>query len=161
MTFISHPSGRLLHQLLPYRKSHLIAMELGPYEEQHYMRNFDDYISYVDNSLFEEFTYTLMARGKPICIFGLRPYWQGVGEVWLLPSKYIDQHPIAVVKECRGFLEEMIYEYGIVRLQIAVCVANVTAYKFAKALYFKEESLMAKFGPEGEDYHMMVRFSDG
>jgi len=160
MTFITHPSGRLTHQLVPYRKSHLISMELGDYEKNHYESNFEDYISYVDAGLYEEFTYTIVARGKPICIFGLRPYWKGVGEVWLLPGKDIHKHPIAVVKECRGFLDEMMYEYDLKRLQIAVSVANDTAYKFAKALYFKYESLMERFGPEGEDYYMMVRLSE-
>jgi|SaaInlV_125m_DNA_1040241.scaffolds.fasta_scaffold130631_2 hypothetical protein len=158
MSFIPHPNINMGHQLVPYRKSHLISMELGDYERYHYEGNFDDYISYVDDGLIEEFTYTIMAKGKPICIFGLRPYWKGVGEVWLLPGKNIRQNPIAVVKECRGFLDEVMYEYDLKRLQIAVSVANKPAYKFAKTLYFNEESLMERFGPEGEDYYMMVRF---
>ena len=160
MTFIQDRPRNMLHQIMGYRKSHLVAMELNDYEKNYYANIFDDYLTYIDNGLFEEFTHTMMANGKPVCIFGMRPYWFGVAEFWLVPSVYISKYPIAVVKECRSYLDEMIRQYDLKRLQITVSYHNNTAYKFAKSLYFKKEGVLKKYGPEGADYFMMARFPD-
>jgi hypothetical protein len=48
-------------------------------------------------------------------------------------------------------------ELKIVRLQITVHSANFLALKWAKVLYFKEEGVLKKFGPDGNDFIMMAR----
>lgn len=77
----------------------------------------------------------------------------------MLPGAGIEDNSISVVRGARKLLDNVIQEYDIVRLQIAVRTSNDTAYKFAKALYFEDEAIMRKYGPEGADYHLMARFS--
>ena len=49
MTFIQDRPRNMLHQIMGYRKSHLVAMELNDYEKNYYANIFDDYLTYIDN----------------------------------------------------------------------------------------------------------------
>lgn len=144
--------------LIPFRPEHLLRMEMKG-DALEYLEFIPDYQQYIIAMAVPDFSWTLVRDGKPICIFGLRPMWPGVGEVWMLPGIGIEENAIALVKGGRHIFAQIEYEYQIRRLQIAVRKSNYTAYKFARVLYFKVESLMSQFGPEGDDYYMMTRIS--
>jgi hypothetical protein len=76
----------------------------------------------------------------------------------MIPSKDIHKNAILLVRGAKATTDTAINNYEIKRLQIIVRVENDVALRFAKSLGFSVESVMTKFGPEGADYYMMVRF---
>ena len=145
-------------QLVPFRPEHLYSIEIKGYELE-YVTSIPDYDEYVLENVIPEMTWTGIARGKVIIIFGLRPLWPGVCEAWMLPGAGIEDNAIAVVRGARKVLDSAMQKYDLMRLQIAVRSSNITAHKFAKSLYFRDEALMRRYGPEGADYYLMARFS--
>jgi hypothetical protein len=144
-------------QIVPFQPNHLYSLELKDYELE-YVSNIPNYDQYIIQNADPLLTWTAVVRGKIILIFGVRPFWPHVYEAWMLPGAGIEDNAIAVVRGARKILTNVMQEYDMMRLQIAVRVSNDTAYKFAKSLYFKEEAIMRQFGPEGADYYLMTRF---
>ena len=142
--------------LVPFRPEHLLRMEMKG-DALDYLEIIPEYPQYVIAMAVPDFSWTLLRNDKPVCVFGLRPMWPGVGEVWMLPGVGIEENAIALVKGGRHIFAQIEQEYGVRRLQIAVRKSNYTAYKFARSVYFEQESLMRQFGPEGDDYYMMTR----
>ena len=143
-------------QIIPYHPNHYYSIELKGYELD-YIRTIPNYDQYINENATPGLTWTVIIRGKVVAIFGLRFQWDRVAELWMLPGVGIENDPISVTRGARKILDNVIQEYDIMRLQIAVRVQNVTAYKFAKALYFEQEALMRCYGPELADYYLMSR----
>jgi len=145
--------------IVPYRPEHLLEIELRDYEAQNYKGHIEEYLEYVDMNVVEGLTWTAIGHGRVIGIFGFRPMWRAVGETWLLPGHGIERHAISVVRVARQIMTNVMYDFSLKRLQIAVSTQNDTAYRYAKSLYFEEEAIMKNYGPEGADYRLMVRLS--
>jgi len=143
-------------QLVPFQPEHLSHLELKG-DELHFADLIPNYYQYILDNAIPELAWTGIRDGKPVLIFGLRPYWVGVAEVWMVPGRGIERNPIALIKGARQILAQIEQKYNMKRLQIAVRKHNDTAYNFAKSLYFTVESVMTKFGPDGDDYLMMTR----
>lgn len=157
---ITFPEMRLAkgQHLVPYRREHLFDIDLKDYEKENYAGYIDEYLEYVDVNVVEGLTWSAIGYGKVRAIIGFRPMWRAVGEVWMLPGHGIERHAISVVRQGRAINDYVMEEFNLKRLQIAVSCQNDTAYRYAKSLYFKEESVMKHYGPEGADYRLMVRF---
>lgn len=144
--------------IIPLQYEHLFDFELQEHERE-YARAIPDYLRYVWDNSMEGWSWSAVGRGKIIAIFGLREYWGGTVEAWFLPGENLKYHTPSVVRGARAILGGAIRDYDITRMQICVKTTNDTAFRFAKALDFEVESTMRKFGPEGADYYMMVRFN--
>ena len=142
-------------QLIPFQPEHLLHMELKG-DELRFVDLIPNYYQYIIDNATPELAWTGIRDGKPVLVFGLRPYWVGVAELWMVPGKGIERNPIALVI-ARQVLAQIEQKYNMKRLQIAVRKHNDTAYNFAKSLYFTVEGVMTKFGPDGDDYFMMTR----
>lgn len=145
--------------IVPYRSEHLLDLDLQQYEQDNYSGHIEEYLEYVDVNTYDGLTWSGIGNGKVVCIFGFRPMWRAVGEVWLLPGNGIERHAISVLRGARKILDSVMDKFELRRLQIAVSCHNDTAYRFAKKLYFEEEALMKNYGPEGSDYKLMVRLN--
>ena len=96
-------------------------------------------------------------QGYPICMFGCIPLWSGVGECWLITDVSLPDHKRPFHRVTKLVLDRFMSELQIVRLQITVHSENFLAHKWAKVLYFTEEGVLRKFGPDGHDFYMMAR----
>lgn len=96
-------------------------------------------------------------KGQVICIFGCIPLWQGVAECWLITDVSLPDHARPFHRVTKLVLDSFMSELQLVRLQITVHSDNFLALKWAKVLYFQEEGVLHKFGPDGRDFHMMAR----
>ena len=143
--------------IVPLRYEHLTRLKLKEHEQE-YARSIPNYIDYVWDNSVDGSSWAGIWRGRVVAAFGMRFYWQGVAEAWMLPGEGIEHNAISLVKGARSLFDIAIERNEIRRLQIAVKVENDTAYKFAKAVGFGVESVMRKFGPEGSDYYLMTRF---
>jgi len=147
-------------QIVPFQPNHLDRIELKGFELD-YVRTIPNYKDYIIYNAEHDLTWTGISRGKVILIFGIRPLWPRVAEAWMMPGKGIEDNAVSVLRGARQVLDNVIEDYDMMRLHIAVRVQNETAYKFAKALYFEEEAVMKRYGPEMADYYLMARLSNG
>lgn len=96
-------------------------------------------------------------QGQVICMFGCIPLWQGVAECWLITDVSLPDHARPFHRVTKLVLDSFMSELQLVRLQITVHSDNFLALKWAKVLYFREEGVLHKFGPDGRDFYMMAR----
>lgn len=159
MSFGTHWHGKD-QQLVPFRPEHLLRAELKD-DELKYMEMMPEWYEYIIDTAFADLSWSFCRLGQVACMFGIRPLWPGVGEVWMIPTVHTSRSAIALIKGGIHILDYIQEEYGVRRLQITVRSSNRTAYKYAEKMYFKIEGLMELFGPEGEDYYMMARIRNG
>lgn len=143
-------------QILPFEPEHLYRLEYKD-DTLEYMGETDDFFEYICEHAYTNLTWTGFNNGKPIAVFGCRPITSKNFEAWMIPGVGIESSPISVVKGGRALFSQVEEEYELNRLQITVRCDNETAVNYAKALYFKIESTMKAYGPEGQDYYMMTR----
>ena len=87
----------------------------------------------------------------PVWAWGVFPYWEGVGEIWMLFDKRAENHTFKIVREARraiALLEGPLWSFHRIFGQFDT---RVTAnYKLARLLGFREEGRMRKFDGEHE-----------
>jgi len=145
--------------LVPFNPKHVYSIELKPFEVE-YVENIPNYYECVIDNAMPGFSWTFICQGRPTAIFGVRPLWSTNFEMWMIPGEGIEKNAIAVLRGARHIIDGIVAEFDVLRLQITVRCENEIAYKFAKRLGFKVESVMRYFGPEGADYYLMTRITE-
>ena len=88
---------------------------------------------------------------------GLLLLWEGVAEVWSFCDEEASKYPREVIKYQGEYLELMIKEHKLHRVQAHVLASWRSAYRYMERLGFKRECLMRKYGPNGEDFYLYGR----
>ena len=107
--------------------------------------------------------YTAVYNGRIICCGGVRIYWQGCGEAWVIFPKGIGQYHIdpQVAKEQ---LEKIISEHELQRVQITPACDWAPGLSYARWLGFKMEGRMRRYLPGNNgkliDCYMMAIVED-
>ncbi len=110
-----------------------------------------------NNLVQDNLAFTGLLDGKPIFAAGMKIIWSGVAEGWVLATKDVLDHPIAVAKAIKKDFARIAKENNINRVQSAIRANYTTGLKFAKWLGLEEEGLMRKFGFDGSDQYMYAR----
>lgn len=100
---------------------------------------------------------TAFLHGKPVAVFGCGLLWPGVAEVWSLLSEQSKRYPIAMIRASKAFLDICWITFNLHRLQISVKTSDNVAMRFAQALKFEPEGIMAKYSPAQEDFTLFRR----
>ena len=95
--------------------------------------------------------------GKPKCIFGAVQWWQSVAEIWMITDESLPEYALPFQRSTKAFIEILMDELQLFRLQFTVHSENILAVKWAKRLYFIEEGIMRKMCPDGADFHLFAR----
>tara|TARA_R110002153_G_scaffold100562_1_gene236551 strand:- start:3604 stop:4083 length:480 start_codon:yes stop_codon:yes gene_type:complete len=143
--------------IVPLRYEHISRLSLTD-DSIEYIRHIPSYLDYIWDNSADGWSWAAIGKGKVIAVFGIRMIWTGLAEMWMVPGRDMGSHAISLVRGARAITDSALQDYGVRRLQITVKAENDTAFRFAKAMHFEVESVMTKFGPEGSDYYMMVRF---
>ena len=102
-----------------------------------------------------------VSHGKPVCMFGCVPLWAGVAELWMITDVNLGSSARTFHRVTKEMFDIYMSELSLVRIQIWVHSQNERAIKWAKSLYFEEEGIARKFGPDGADFHLLARFKNG
>ncbi len=138
-------------KLIPTKIDHFDLLELRP-EESNLTQNYfgvEKAKALVDLSMAN----TLMDDGRIIAIVGFYELWQGVYELWAVPSVHIEKHPVAYVRQVKRYVKQIYENFGAHRLQ-TTSIANHKHDKWMEALGFSYEGTLAKFGPDMLNYRM-------
>lgn len=122
-----------------------------------------DYDTYI--SLQSQFgpAFSVLALGgevQTVGVFGAVQLWPGVAEAWAMPGTLAREKPVSFVRASRLILDELVRIGRYKRLQAYVRSNHVSSVQFAKVCYFVPEATLSRFGPEGADYTLMVRFKE-
>lgn len=100
---------------------------------------------------------TAFLHGQPVAVFGCGLLWNGVAEVWSLLSEKSKRYPMTMIRAAKAFLDICWITFNLHRLQISVKTSDNVAMRFAQALKFEPEGIMAKYSPAQEDFTLFRR----
>lgn len=147
--------------VVPFKWYHIKAMDLRE-TERSYFASMDDYIERAKIHTTRGPCYSVVVEGEGIaCCWGLIEMWRGVYECWMLTSTIVDRYPINTIRKARACFDLVASEMQAHRLQIVVKASAQQSLRFAAALRFVFEGVLTSYGPDGSDYVMMARCSDG
>ncbi len=95
--------------------------------------------------------------GKPECVAGIDIMWEGVGDVWLMITPFIDNHVKESYKCIRKGLKKLIKDHKIRRLQSYGRVDFAQCHTLFKHLGFKVEGLARQYTVDGIDCIMYAK----
>lgn len=99
---------------------------------------------------------TLIIDGRIMACFGYFFLWEKTVQGWLLPSIYIQDHPIVFVRIIRRYLDQTAELFQWQRIQ-TVTEFNEKHRHWMKVLGFVEEGVMKKYF-NNQDYIMSARY---
>jgi len=146
--------------LVPFSGIHVSMMRLDRWERG-YLQHIPNYQAVLDGYAQIGHTYTGVANGKPVCSFGIISMWPGVAEMWMVPDMSLGHHRYTFHRATFRWINIMVAELQLVRLQATVHTGNDRADKWIRSLYFQKEGVLKAFGPEGADYSMYARLFNG
>jgi hypothetical protein len=74
------------------------------------------------------------ADGNVVCMFGVTPYGDGTGAIWLLSTDAIKEHALELIREGRKWLAEQAGRYS--KLMNVVHAEHITHIRLIKAMGF-------------------------
>jgi hypothetical protein len=115
-----------------------------------------------DRSIFANYprlgpSYTLLDGDKPIISGGVAIMWQGVGDSWMLVSKYVKKYPLSVYKTVSSIMEGIIERHKLYRIQTVIKEDDSTAINWIERLGYTREGVLRQFGPDRQNYLMYGR----
>lgn len=105
----------------------------------------------------DSFCHTLVYANEPIAIIGGFLMWPGVMQVWTVLGEGIKKCPIAFHKKVKEMIELYAVGLKLWRMQMDVNADYKEGMNWALALGFEFESLMHKYGPNGDDHILFAR----
>lgn len=92
-------------------------------------------------------------------ISGVFILWPGVGEAWSAVSDLVERYPLFYTKTVRTYLDQIIQDYRLHRLQAQVVAYHTRSLLWVKLLGFKLEAVLKQYGPNREDHYLFARLS--
>lgn len=102
-------------------------------------------------------SFTMICDGRVIACGGVYVLWEGVGQVWLLPSKHLSRYPVAAVRTIKRMLDAMVESHNFHRLQAIISTKLDVGPRWIEMLGFTREGVLGKYTPQGTDYLMYAR----
>lgn len=134
-------------------------MGIGKYdivqcEPKHALLFTEDTKSMEANCL-EGLAFTALYHGQPVACAGIRPFWSGVAEAWLLFGPEAKDHTIFIFRSTKKYLSDLMVKHNIWRLQAYCRVDHPEAINFLYHVGFRVEGTAEKFNPDGTDAYFM------
>jgi len=102
-------------------------------------------------------SYTLLDGDRPIISGGVAIMWRGVGDSWMLVSKYVKKYPLSVYKTVSSIMEDIIERQKLYRIQTVIKEDDSTAINWIERLGYTREGVLRQFGPDRQNYLMYGR----
>ena len=101
---------------------------------------------------------TFTADGKIICCAGYYELWDGVVEVWIIPSVHVSDYVRSFARVFRDAVDSLINEKGYHRVQTS-CANDALHHRWMKWLKMEPEGIMRNYTSYKEDYCMFSRIN--
>ena len=145
-------------KIIPYEPVHAYdILERNIRECDVQLTGYPDWEQWVENWKTGGPAYTLVIDGQIVGCAGVMLLKWGRGEAWTLLSGLLYQYPKTCFKAVRDGLKGIIRDEGLTRVQALVRPDFEEGKRFMSHLGFKEEGILAAYGPGGEDVIMFGR----
>jgi hypothetical protein len=141
---------------LPYHRSHLSRLRIDQ-PDVVAASKYIDIPAVLDNQAQRGPAVTAFIADRPVACFGAYMFWNGVAEAWLVTDVSVRYRPIQLTKVARLFMDTVETSLRLHRLHMTVKKDDNKAVKWARALGFASEGVLAGYGPDGSDFLMMAR----
>lgn len=141
-------------ETLIFKPDHTDLIELRPHDKANIDLDMFKSLAYMDAEKAQ--MQTLVADGRIIAIIGYMQLWPGVLEVFVLPSIYIPQHPVAFVRKIRRYLKSLEHTLDTHRIQ-STARADDDTTRWMIALGFAPEGFLKKYTRDKSNYVMWAR----
>jgi len=121
-------------------------------EEHELMENIWDRMPYLKILADDGYAATWITDGRILMSAGVSVVWNGVAEVWVIPSKYVEKYPIAFNRAIREYLSSVMDTFNLHRLQTS-SVADEKHARWMRWLGFKQEGIMRQYTTNKTDYY--------
>jgi hypothetical protein len=146
-------------KLVEFHPSLLNLMDIREYD-QIFFDTIPDFPTVLESYAKLGPAYAAVHHGKPAAVFGCIPLWDGVAECWLVTGTNLPEIARPFHRVTKIMFDMFMSELNLVRLQVTIHQLNVNAVKWIKTLYFNEEGVLRKYGPDQEDFFMFARIDD-
>ena len=95
-------------------------------------------------------SYTCVYEDEIVAVGGIKMYFEGVGESWIIMTEHSKRHGVYALMACRAIenrLNELIEELNLRRVEANVRADFPTAIRFVKALGFEFDGERKKWFP--------------
>lgn len=123
----------------------------------------DDIQNYgkMQHEIFKDFmeqglSFTAMFEGRILIVGGVVQTTSKTGYCWTIVSEYAKDHPEAVFHTTRRYLNRMMKDMGLHRVETANIKEAKDHHRWCELLGFKNEGVMRYYDEQGRDY---VRFA--
>lgn len=141
-------------RILPFKPEHLVVMTMRDWEKEKVY----PYVAqgWLDQCSRLPHNATLVYDGRIITCIGLIPLWEGVYEVWQIPSVYVETYKIWYVKTLWQLFEKKAELLKFHRLQTK-CPADDLHDRWMKAMSFECEGILRNYNIFKDDFKMWSR----
>jgi ribosomal protein S18 acetylase RimI-like enzyme len=143
-------------QIVPFEAWHFDFIEIREPDRQEVM-NIPGFRRMCEHYEKVGGAYTLLSTEGIVCIGGVAPTGLGVGSAWSVTSELVTKYPKAYYKGTRDFLNAIISDWKLHRVQATAIVDNAAAIRWLRHLGFEREGLMKKYGADKRDHYLYAR----
>lgn len=136
-------------KIVPFKYEH--ALEILVRDHDADLKENENFRKWAEMNVMPGMSYTGLYEGRPVMCAGVRTLWPGVGEAWILLSPEIVNFKKEMYYTVIQYLEKIIKENGLWRVQAHARTDVPVAVRFLEHLGFEREGLMRKFDPQGRD----------
>lgn len=141
-------------KIIPFKTQHVECMDVRDYETSTVFN-----LSNLETGLkvFEErrSAGTMVYDGRILGIVGYFELWPGVCELFVLPSKYLNEYPIPFARCIRRTINQEIFK-SYHRIQI-MALDDELHNNWLKFLKFEKEGHLKKYDSLGNNFNMWAR----
>lgn len=118
-------------------------------------------IPYLSNMFLETMEvlphcYTMVNDGRIVTCMGIIPLWEGVWEVWQIPSVYIAKYMLSYCKAMKYQMDSAGGRINVRRIQ-SVCPADELHDRWMRFIGFDCEGTFKEYSRFGKDCRMWAR----
>jgi hypothetical protein len=145
-------------KVIPFKAEHVECMDVRDYENKTVcsMPQFSAAVKQWEDS---KNAATIINDGRILAVMGFMVLWQGVCEVYILPSKYISKYPHAFARCLKKVLSSGAFN-TFHRIQLRALKDDLHS-RFNKFLGFEKEGTFKKYDSEGNDFVMWAITKEG
>lgn len=139
---------------IPFNREHLTLLEPREYEKERVIPFLTSaFLDVAERSLW---SYTLVKDGRVVTCIGALPLWNGVWEVWQIPSVYVPKYILEYCRTVKGILDAGAVKEKAWRLQTS-SPADDLHDRWMKFIGFECEGTMREYTRFKQDFRMWAR----
>lgn len=141
-------------KVLPFKKEHFELMDIRDYENQT-LCHLPQLRAGLQLWEHDNNTYTIFCDGRIIAIIGYVELWEGVCEIFLIPSIYLKKYALSFMKVLKNLKDTPVLD-KFHRVQIRG-LDDELHNRFNSFFGFVEEGTLRKYDQKGNDFKIWAR----